>query len=106
MQEVFVNILLPIGTYLIPITLGLMVLGMLWGMARQPKSAIKSLGGLAVMIVIFFVAYSSADTTNYSTIPVSDNVVRIVEAGLVTLGVILVLTLVAVIFSGIRNLVK
>jgi hypothetical protein len=105
-MDFFVNVLLPIGFYLIPVTLGLMVLGMLWGMARQPKSAIKSLGGLAVMIIIFFAAYSAADTTNYSTIPVSDNVVRIVEAGLVTLAVVLVLALIAVVFSNIRRLVK
>lgn len=106
MQDFFVNILLPLGTYLIPITLGLMVLGMLWGMFRQPKSAIKSLGGLVVMIVVFFAAYSAADTTNYSSLQVSDSVVRIVEAGLVTLAIILVLTLAAMLFSGIRNLIK
>lgn len=106
MENVFVNILLPLGTYLIPVTLGLMVLGMLWGMARNPKGAVKSLAGLAVIAIVFFVAYSSADPTNYSSIEVSDNVVKLVEAGLVTLVVCLGLTIAAMLFSGVRNLVK
>jgi hypothetical protein len=106
MQDFFVNILLPLGSYLIPVTLGLMVLGMVLGMLRNPKGAVKSLAGLGVIVVVFIIAYSSADPTNYSSVPASEGVVKLVEAGLVTLVVVLGLTLIAVVGSGIKNLVK
>jgi len=106
MQDFFVNVLLPLGSYLIPVTLGMMLLGMIVGMLRNPKGAVKSLSGLAVIVVVFIIAYSSADPTNYSSVAASEGVVKLVEAGLVTLAVVLGLSIIAVIGSGIKNLVK
>jgi hypothetical protein len=106
METFFTNVVLPLGVYLIPVSFLLMALGLLWGMASNPRGAIKSLAGIGVMALIFLIAYQTADPTNYSSIPATDTVVKIVEAGLVTFLILLAITLMAMIGSGVRNLIK
>jgi len=106
MESFFTNVLLPAGIYLIPVSLLLMVVGMLWGMASNPKSAVKSIAGILAMVAVFLVAYSMADPTNYSDMPASDTTVKAVQAGLVTFTVLLVITVVAMIGSAIRDIIK
>lgn len=104
--QFFVDVLLPIGTWAIPVTLVLMLLGMLWGMIQNPRAAIKSVAGLAVVVVIFLVAYSSADPTNYSDNAATDAVVKLVSAGLLTLGILIGLTVLSMIVSAVWDVVK
>jgi hypothetical protein len=106
METFFTNVVLPLGVYLIPVSLGLMLLGLLWGMASNPRGAVKSLAGMAVMALIFIIAYQTADPTNYSSIPATASTVKAVQAGLTTFVVLLVVTLLAMIGSGVRNLIK
>jgi hypothetical protein len=106
MESFFTNVVLPAGIYLIPVALIMMVVGMLWGMASNPKGAVKSVAGILALVAIFLVAYSMADPTNYSDMPASDNTVKAVQAGLVTFTVLLVITVVAMVGSAIRDIIK
>ncbi|MBI1193833.1 MAG: hypothetical protein GC205_11775 [Bacteroidetes bacterium] len=106
MESFFTNVVLPAGIYLIPVALIMMVVGMLWGMASNPKSAVKSIAGILAMVAIFLVAYAMSNSTNYSDMPASDGTVKAVQAGLITFTVLLVITVVAMIGSAIKDLLK
>ncbi|GEM_PF-1230913 len=106
MESFFTNVVLPAGIYLIPVALVMMAVGMLWGMVSNPKSAVKSVAGILAMVAIFLVAYTMSDSTNYSDMPASDTTVKAVQAGLITFTVLLVITVVAVIGSAIKDILK
>jgi uncharacterized membrane protein len=99
-------VLLPLGIYMIPESLILLVLGMVWSMASNPKGAIKSLAGILAIVVIYIIAYTMADPTNNAPIPASAGIVKAVEAGLVTFVVLLAITLIAMIGSLFRDFNK
>lgn len=106
MESFLTNILLPAGLILIPVSFVLMVLGLFWGMASNPKGAVKSIIGIAVMIVIFLLAYATADGSNNSAITTSVGTIKLIQAGLVTFTVLLGVTVLAMIGSAVRDLIK
>ncbi len=106
MQDFFSNVLLPLGLYLVPVVFVLMVAGLLWGMFSDPRKAMKSVAGIVVLAAIFLISYAMADSTNYSSVPASENVVKIVQAGLSTFVVLLFITVAAMFGSVIRDIFK
>ena len=106
MESFFTNIVLPAGLIMITVSLIMMVLGLLWGMASNPKGAVKSIAGILAMVVIFVVAYATADGTNNSAMAATTGTVKAIQAGLVTFVVLLCITIASMIGSAIRDLIK
>jgi hypothetical protein len=99
MQEFLTNIALPGGYYMVIITFLLMIVAMVIGIFSDRQGAIKFVGGLAVMAILYFIFYSGANGVNPSTIQVSTDVAKMVEAGIATLGVMLGATFVLMLGS-------
>ncbi|MFT7589974.1 MAG: hypothetical protein ACI959_002195 [Limisphaerales bacterium] len=63
MESFFIDILIKVGWYLVPATFILTFLAMILGVVREPKESIKFVVGFAVLIIIFVIAYNTADST-------------------------------------------
>ena len=107
MQSFLVNILLPASLIMIAITAFLAFLFPLISAVTNPRGAVKGIAGFAVLGVIFIIAYSTASADNPSPyVDVSENTAKLVSAGLTTVGILLLLTIVSVVYSFLSNLLK
>lgn len=109
-EEIFVDILLKLGYYLVPATFILMFLAMVLGIVRNPKGSLKFIIGLAVLIVIFIVSYNGASGTPPPNLQVdaapTAHTVKLVSAGITTFIASMIIAVVSLIGTSVVGLFR
>lgn len=84
-----------------------------WDLIKFPKSAIKFLIGLAVLLVVFFILYSTADPSvseafqgKYEENNITDTISKFISAGTITAVGLVLIAAVLMILGAIRNAFK
>lgn len=101
-----------VGLLLFLIIAALVIFGVIQ-IASNFKSSAKSLIGVAVLVGIFLISYATASAEPIGMVAdaakkmsVSDNTVKLIGAGLNTVVILSVVTIVALVASEIRNFFK
>ena len=109
----FFNIGLQLTIALVVIAALAAVVFGLWQMISSPKNSLKGIIGVAVIALLFFALYSSADTDTASAISttiqkfdISDNVSKLISGGILTTGILAGVSLVAMVLFEIYNIFK
>lgn len=110
MEEIFTEYLLPLTIYLTPITAILALGGSLLSMARDPKKAVQSLIGVAVLVALFFIGYSMADssvtTKQVEEFNMTEDISKMVGGTLYMLYGMFGITIAVVIWNSIAKIIK
>ncbi len=105
----WIDILLYIGYTLIAIAVGSAIVFPLIQGIQNPKSLVKSLMGVGALVVLFIIGYalsSSAVTTTWAAKGITENVSKLVGAGLIMFYIVLVIAALALIYSEISKAFK
>lgn len=103
----FTNVLVPAGVYIAIITGILMVLAIVLNMVRDPKGAVKSVAGFGAILAMIFIFYSMADGTNPSdTMEATEGTVKMVEAGIRTNFIMVIIAGVGLVGSIVLGIFK
>lgn len=106
MESLITNIALPAGVILVIICSALFIISMMAGILQNIKGSLKLLVGVGVILVIFFISYAMASDANPTLIEMSSGNVKFVTAGIITMGALIVLTVVIAIGAVIYDIVK
>lgn len=102
------------------LTIGLVVIAAviavgfgLWQMISSPKNSLKGIIGIAAIVALFFVLYSSADSDMASSIGktvqkfnVSENISKMISGGILTTAIMAGASLAIMVIFEIYNLFK
>lgn len=95
--------------FMLAITIACALLFPLLNLVKDPKSAMRSMIGLLIVAVVFFIAYSASDTTPVVTPGnVFDNPteLKLSDTGLYTTYVVFGAAILSVLFTEIYNFFK
>lgn len=105
--------ILDIGMYAVYVLLFLTVITAvgfpLLQITQNPKTLVKSGIGVAGLVVLFLISYAlsgSEVTIKYTTMGVGENGSKLIGAGLIMFYVILIVTIIAMVFSEINKALK
>ncbi len=102
-----------IGVLLVAAALGIIFIGGAYGLAVNPKSAIRFLIGFGILAVLVLVLYFGLGDNNTNTVRnlieqenISSNVSKMINVGIFSTLVLLGIALVAMILGELRNAIK
>lgn len=105
----WIDILLYIGYGLIFVAVGSAIVFPLIQGLKDPKSLVRSLIAVGALVVVFIIAYalSSSDVTNaWAAKGVTENVSKLVGAGLIMFYIVLIVAVLGLIYSEISKAFK
>ncbi len=106
MSENFVDILLYVAYGLLGLGVALIILFLLKSLIGNPRQALRSLIGVAILAALYGIFYSMADSTPLGNVEVSAEVLRFVGALLRMTYVAFGLAIGLMILSELYNLVR
>ncbi|MEH0154940.1 hypothetical protein V6R21_12415 [Limibacter armeniacum] len=110
MEALFVDYLVPLTVWLVPIAAVLAILGSVLKMAMTPKAALQTLIGVAVLVVIFFIGYSMSSDAVTSKQMTEFNVdaetSKFIGGALRMLYALFILVIVAGVWKAVSKLFK
>ena len=105
----WIDILLYVGYGLIFLAVSTAIIFPLIQGLQNPKGLVRSLIGVAALVVVFFVCYSLSSSvvkTNWAAKGISEGVSQLVGAGLMTFYVVLITAALGLIYSEISKAFK
>ncbi len=101
-----VSLILSTGYILMGIALFAVLLFSITKLLDDPKKSLKSLLGLVAIVVVFFIAYSTASGESISKVEVTGNYIKFVGGSLTLLYFIGGAAVIAIVVSEIYSLFK
>ncbi len=101
-----VGLILSTGYILMGIALFAVLLFSITKLLDDPKKSLKSLLGLVAIVVVFFIAYSTASGESISKVEVTGNYIKFVGGSLTLLYFIGSAAVIAIVVSEIYSLFK